>query len=188
MGLFDFLESQLDEFLRNNPHLELQALEEQLRQQEEDTQRMIIDLQGQEKRTEDEILSTAQQIKLWHGRIDKAKAAGRKDLIQAAQEREAGLLSQGNQLWGKMKGLKERIGQAKELQRKIQVRRQEVRAKATVAQANRANANASQSWETTGWNQSRNYTTSSAGDPLEEKFRRWETDDELERLKRNMGR
>ena len=127
MGVFEdlsrFLESRLEEFLRNNPHLELQALEEQLREQEEDSLRLIVDLQSQEKKLENEILATAQEIQRWHIRIDKAKAANRWDLVQPAQEREAALLRQGNQLWGHMQGLKERIRQAQELLRRIQQRR-----------------------------------------------------------------
>jgi len=188
VGLFDFLETRLEEFLRNNPHLELQALEEQLRQQEEDTLRLIIDLQAQQKRVQDEILATAQDIQRWHSRIDKAKAAGRLDLAQGAQEREAALLREGNQLWGKMQGLKERIEQAKDLQKKIQVRRQEVRTKATQAEATRSTAQTQPSWETTGWNQNRTPSSATGSDQLEEKFSRWETDDELEKLKRNLGR
>ena len=192
MGLFDdfsrFLETRLEEFLRNNPHLELQALEEQLREQEEDLLRLITDLQRQEKKSQADILSTAQEIQRWHGRIDKAKAARRLDLAQAAQEREAALLRQGNQLWGHMQGLKERIGQAQELQQKIQVRRQEVRTKAAQAETSRANPKVEQRWDTTGWNQSRTKTGSSDADSLEEKFQRWETDEELNQLKRNMGR
>ena len=187
MGLFDFLETRLEEFLRNNPHLELQALEEQLRQQEEDTLRLIIDLQAQQKRSQDEILATAQEIQRWHSRIDKAKAAGRLDLAQAAQEREAALLRQGNQLWGKMQGLKERIGQAKELQKKVQARRQEVHTKATQAEAARSSTQTPNSWET-GWNQNRHYSPSSGADLLEDQFSRWEMDDELDQLKRNLGR
>lgn len=54
MGLFDdinqFLEERLDEFLQNNPHLELQALEEQLREQEQDTTKLISRLQLEEKK------------------------------------------------------------------------------------------------------------------------------------------
>lgn len=194
MSLFDdlsrFLETRLEEFLRNNPHLELQALEEQLRQQEEDTLQLIADLQLQEKRLQDEILDTAQEIQRWHIRIDKAKAAGRLDLVQPAQEREATLLRQGNQLWGQMEGLKERSQQAKELQGKIQARRQEVQTKAAQAQAARATSQAEQRrWETVGWN-SGNYNSiyGSPADPLEEKFKRWEADEELDQLKRNLGR
>ncbi len=190
MGLFDdlsrFLESRLEEFLRNNPHLELEALLEQLREQEEDTLRLIADLQLQEKRSQDEILATAQEIQRWHIRVEKAKTAGRLDLAQPAQEREAALLREGNQRWGQMQGLKERITQAKELLRRIQQRRQEVQAKAAEAQATRAKYQASQLLETAGWNQGRN--SSGGPDALEDTFRRWETQEELEQLKRNMGR
>ena len=190
MGLFDdlsrFLENRLEEFLRNNPHLELEALLEQLREQEEDTLRLIADLQLQEKRSQEEILATAQEIQRWHIRVEKAKTAGRLDLAQPAQEREAALLREGNQRWGQMQGLKERITQAKELLRRIQQRRAEVQAKAAEAQATRAKYQASQRLETAGWNQGRSY--SGGADSLEDTFRRWETQEELEQLKRNMGR
>jgi uncharacterized protein (TIGR04376 family) len=190
VGLFDdfsrFLENRLDEFLRNNPHLELEALLEQLRGQEEDTLRLISELKLQEKRSQDEILSTAQEIQRWHIRIEKAKAAGRFDLVQPAQEREAALLREGNQRWGQMQGIKERLTQAKELLRRIQQRRQEVQTKAAQTQAARSNYQAEQSWQTAGWNQS-NYSTSGA-DALEDTFRHWETQDELDKMKRNMGR
>jgi len=190
VGLFDdlsrFLESRLEEFLRDNPHLELEALLEQLREQEEDTLKLVAELQLQEKRSEEEILATAQEIQRWHIRIEKAKAAGRLDLAQPAQEREAALLREGNQRWGQMQGLKERIKQAQELLRRIQQRRQEVKAKAAETQAARTNYRAEQRLETAGWNQSR--TSDHGSDVLEETFRHWETQDELDRLKRNLGR
>lgn len=190
MGLFDdfnrFLESRLEEFLRNNPHLELEALSEQLREQEEDTLKLIAQLQLQEKRSQDDILATAQEIQKWHVRVEKAKTSGREDLAQAAQQREAALLREGNQRWGQMQGIKERINQAKELLKRVQQRRQEVQAKAAQAQANRASYQAQQRSDTTGWNQSTSF--SSNADDLEATFRRWETQDELEQMKRNMGR
>ncbi|CDN15766.1 MAG: TIGR04376 family protein [Richelia sp.] len=194
MGLFDdlsrFLENRLEEFLRNNPHLELEALLEQLREQEEDTLKLIADLKVQEQRSQDDILSTAQEIQRWHIRVQKAKNAKRPDLAAAAQEREAALLRQGNVLWGQMQGLKERITQAQELLHKIQVRRQEVQAKATEAQANRARAQAQtktqQRIDTSGWSSASSYNRSF--DDLEEKFRRWETEAELEQMKRDMGK
>jgi uncharacterized protein (TIGR04376 family) len=191
VGLFDdlnrFLESRLEEFLRNNPHLELQALEEQLRQQEKDTLRLIIDLQAQEKRSQDEILATAQEIQLWHSRVAKAKASGRDDLAQAAQEREAALLREGNQVWGKMQGIKQQIEKSKELQRQIQIRHQEMQTKLREAQATRSTTSQSKTnWETTGWNQSASHTPRGGADPLDEKFRRWEMDEELEQMKRNL--
>jgi uncharacterized protein (TIGR04376 family) len=190
VGLFDdlnrFMESRLEEFLRNNPHLELEALLDQLREQEEDTLKLIADLQLQEKRSQEDILATAQEIQRWHIRVEKAKTANRLDLAQAAQEREAALLREGNQRWGQMQGIKERINQAKELIKRIQQRRQEIQTKAAQAQANRASYQAPDRFETSGWNQ--NPKVSSGADDLEAAFRRWETQDELEQMKRNLGK
>ena len=193
MGLFEdfsrFLETRLEEFLRNNPQLELQALEEQLREQEEEALRLMADLRLKEKKLQDDILATAQEIQRWHVRIDKAKTAGRWDLVKPAEEREAALLREGNQLWGQMQGLKDRLQQTQELQRKIQVRRQEVRSKATEAEAARAAAQAQSgdSWQSIGWHRSDTYLHNAA-DPLEAQFKRWEMDEELDQMKKNMGR
>ncbi|NEO57601.1 MAG: TIGR04376 family protein [Okeania sp. SIO3B5] len=190
MGLFDdfseFLENRLEEFLRNNPHLELQALEEQLRKQEEDTLRLIAQLQCQEKKSEQDILSTAQEVKRWHNRVEKARTANRPDLAHAAQEREAFFLRQGNQHWGQMQGCKQRIQQAKELYRQIKQRREEVRAKAVQAEANRYTARNERRWETDGWNQTNSYNFANSLDPLEAQFKSLETDEELEQMKRDM--
>ncbi len=192
MGLFDdfsrFLETRLEEFLRSNPHLELQAIEEQLKEQEEDTLRLILDIQKQEKTLQAEILSAAQEIQRWNDRANKAKAAQRLDLAQAAQERQAALLRQGNQRWGQMQGCKERIEKAKELYRQIQLRRKEVRAKAAEAEATRTSTKTEPNWDTKGWNQSYNYNSFKAADPLEQKFQNWEAEEELDRMKRNINR
>ena len=191
MGLIEdmkrFLESQIDDFLAKNPHLELQVIGEQLAQQETDTAQLIIDLQAQEKRTEQEILNTAQEIKNWYDRVQKATAAGRADLATAAQERVNALLPQGNQLWGKMQGLKERTAKAQELLQTIKTRRTEVKAKA--AQSVRDRAATSASTNNSSWGSVNNYTSASNfADPLEAQFLRWEADEELEHLKRNLGK
>jgi uncharacterized protein (TIGR04376 family) len=193
MGLIEdmkrFLESQIDDFLAKNPHLELQVIGEQLAQQETDTAQLIIDLQSQEKQTEQEILNTAQEIKNWYDRVQKATAAGRADLATAAQERVNALLPQGNQLWGKMQGLKERTAKAQELLQTIKTRRTEVKAKAAKAVRDRAATSASNSTNNSSWGSVNNYTSASNfADPLEAQFRRWEADEELEHLKRNLGK
>jgi uncharacterized protein (TIGR04376 family) len=195
MGLFEdlsrFLESRLDEFLKANPHLELMALEEQLRGQEEDAINMLGDLKRREKQIEDSILSTAQDIQRWHARIEKAQAANRPDLAQPAQEREAALLRQGNHLWGQMQGIKARVEQTRQLQRQIHDRRRELKVKMAAAEANRAASQATSAYEsgqTTGWQQSPYQNFNKPIDPLEETFQRWETEEELEDLKRQMGR
>jgi uncharacterized protein (TIGR04376 family) len=193
MGLIEdmkrFLESQIDDFLTKNPHLELQVIGEQLAQQETDTAQLIIDLQSQEKQTEQEILNTAQEIKNWYDRVQKATAAGRADLATAAQERVNALLPQGNQLWGKMQGLKERTAKAQELLQTIKTRRTEVKAKAAQSVRDRAATSASNSTNNSSWGSVNNYTSASNfADPLEAQFRRWEADEELEHLKRNLGK
>ncbi|MFP4133960.1 MAG: TIGR04376 family protein [Halothece sp.] len=194
MSLLDdltkFLETRLDEFLKNNPHLELQALEEQLREEEKETIRLILDLQKQEKKLENEILSIAEDVKLWHQRIDKAKAANREDLVKAAQEKEASLLRIGNQRWGQMKAVKEKIQKAKDLIEEIRKRQKEVKAKAREARANQqaANTNATSGWKSAesyyqqGMNYS-SYQSRHAFDDLEEKFRNWEVEEELKQMK-----
>ncbi|WLT37789.1 TIGR04376 family protein [Synechocystis sp. B12] len=134
MGLFDdvgrFLEDRLEEFLQNNPHLELEALLEQLKEQEADARRLLTDLQRKKQEQEAQILNLAQDIQAWHSRIQQAKAAGREDLAQGAQEREATLLRQGNQVWGQRVGTEQRISQAQSLLQEIQQRQKEVQQKA----------------------------------------------------------
>jgi uncharacterized protein (TIGR04376 family) len=193
MGLFDdfnrFLEERLDEFMRNNPHLELMALEDKLQDQEEETLKIMTDLKRQETQVQDEILRLAQEIQQWHARIEKARAAGRMDLAEPAQEHEAALLRQGNQCWGQMEVIKERMRQTQELQAKIQARRKEVQAQINQVQASRASAQATSSatnWNTVGWNQGLNESSRNTQD-LEKKFQRWEAEQELEQMKRNMG-
>ncbi len=195
MGLFEdlssFLESRLDEFLKENPHLELQALEDKLQDQEDEAVRLLANLRLDEKRLQNEILATAQEVQLWHTRVDKAKSANRLDLAQPAEEREAALLRQGNHLWGQMELVRQRVQQTIDLQRQIQQKRQEVHTKVTQVQATRAaqaQQQREQQWQTSGWNQSYSSTQSGAGDPLDQKFRKWEMDEELDELKRKMER
>lgn len=196
MGVFEdfsrFLETRLEEFLKNNPHLELQALDEQLREQEAETLRLLASFRLREKQLQGEILATAQEVQRWHFRIEKAKKAQRFDLVQPAEAREAALLRQGNQLWGQMTGVKERIEHANTLLQQIQQRRKEVKVKLSEAESARA-ASQAQQWQTSGWNQSVNpgFRSSSyvkSGDPLEETFHRWEMEEELDAMKREMGR
>jgi uncharacterized protein (TIGR04376 family) len=187
MSLFDdfshFFESRLDEFLKNNPHLELEAILEQLREQERDTVKLIQILETEKTQLEAQILDLAQEIKSWHGRVEKAKTANRNDLAQAAQEREAALLRQGNQVWGQMEGTKQRLTQAHSLLSQIQPKIKEVQAQAQQARA----AQSTNNWDTIGWNQGRRSTSyNKATDPLESEFQRWELDEELNRIKRNL--
>ena len=187
MGLFDFLENRLEEFLQANPHLELLALEEQINEQKQDTLKLINQLELTQKRLQDEILSVAQDIQNWHSRVSKAKAAGRMDLADAAQEREAALLRQGNQLWGQMEAAKQQIIQSQELLVKIEAKQKEIKLKKQEVQKTQYTQQSTH--DTTGWNQGSNYRNStSAYDDLDAKFQKWEMDEEIEKMKRQMGK
>lgn len=195
MGLFDdinnFLEERLDEFLRDNPHLELQAIEEQLREQEQDTRKLIAKLQLEEKSLQDRILEIANNIQTWHSRIGKAEAAKRPDLANAAREREAELLRQGNQIWGQMEGVKQRGVKAKELLVQIGQKREEVKtqsASAARASSTSGTFNSKYPSDTVGWDRGGTTSNSRSVDPLEAEFQQWEVDEELERIKKNMNR
>lgn len=189
MSIFDdfsrFLETRLDEFLKAHPHLEMMALEEQLRGQEEDAIATLATLKRRETELETAVLETAQDIKRWHERIAKAEAAKRLDLVKPAKEREAALLRQGNHLWGQMKSVKSRLTETKELRQRIHLKRQEVKAKMAAAQATPQPTSATDS-STAGWHRSP-FRSSQPLDPLEESFQRWETEAELDELKRQMG-
>lgn len=191
MNVFDdvsrFLEKQLEEFLRAHPHLELQVLADNIREQEVKTAKLLTDLQAEEKRQQDAILATANEIQRWHERVKKAERAGRQDLATAAKEREASLLSQGNQQWGQMEVTKTRLQQTQTLLEKIQVRQKEVKEK--IKQTPRKpqpNPSSKQPPDPSkGWYKR---VSLSDPDPLEEQFKNWEQDAEFEELKRNMGR
>jgi len=190
MGVLDdfsrFLETRLEEFLQNNPHLELQALLEQLREQAEDTRKLLTTLEAQKQRQEQDLLALAQDIQRWHERIAKAQQAGRQDLAEAAQEREAGLLRQGNLLWGQMEGTRTRLSQSQALLAQIQSRQAEVQRK---AEAVKTQPIPPPNRDTTGWNQGGQYSQyKRATDPLEAVFQDWELDAELERLKQDVSR
>ncbi len=200
MGIFDdvgrFFEQRLEEFLRQNPQLELQALAEQLREQEKDTLRLILELQAQQKQLEVQILEIGRDIQRWHERSERARAAGRLDLAQAAREREAALLFQGNQRWGQMQGTRERIAQSKTLVAQIQQRQQEIRSQIERLKAQQQAADRASS-DSRGWQQAAAAAESDrpfggsgnpATDPLEAKFNDWETEQELDRLKRDLNR
>jgi len=193
MGIFDdfskFLEDRLDEYLTDNPHLELMAMEEKLREQAQETLKLMAELKLKERQLQDEILAIAQDIQVWHARIAKAKAKGRPDLAEPAQDYEASLLRQGNQKWGQMEMLKERIQQTEELQQKIQQRRKEVQMQVTQAQATRASTQAAaQAAARDSWTGPPPSSATSRPIDLEKQFQRWEAEEELEQLKRRMGK
>lgn len=181
-----FLEDRLEEFLQNNPHLELLALDEQLQEQQVNTQRSLTQLQTQETQLQSQILETAREVELWHHRVCKAEAAGRLDLAGPARDREAALFRQGNQLWGQMQGIQTQIGALQDTLQHLKGRRAEVKQKIQDLRQQEAQ----QSTASSDNSATNPWTTSppppKAADSLEAVFQQWETDLELEELKQQM--
>jgi uncharacterized protein (TIGR04376 family) len=117
--------------------------------------------------------------------VAKATAAGKQDLAAAAQERVDFLLRQGNQLWGKMQGIKDRTTQGTKLLADIKLRRQELAVKAAAVQTT-SNHNAA--WQAPVTPLGNQKTRLDANDPLDAQFLRWEAEEELNAMKKNAGR
>ncbi len=177
-----FLETRLEEFLQSNPNLELQYLSEQLREQEEQTLKLITENQEEKKNLENKIISLAEEVKVWHRRTLKAKLAKRLDLSKASQERELLLVQQGTQLWEKMEKAKQKILQSKTLLSQITKRRQEIKAKKIEFKADEANPD----YFTDEKQNIKENNFKKASDSLENDFQRWELDNELEKLRKNI--
>jgi uncharacterized protein (TIGR04376 family) len=188
MGLLEdisrFLDTRLEEFIRNNPQIELQILEDKLCQQDEEISKLIVNSKLEEKQLQDRILEIAEEIRIWHDRTVKAESFDRPDLAAPAKEREAALLRQGNQIWAQMELVKKRVIDSQALHGQIQERRKEVQAK--IAEAAKAAKQKSPTSTPLNWDNLYTPPFRDPNDQLEETFRRWETDEEIERLKRNM--
>lgn len=188
MGLFSdvgrFFETRLDEFLKSHPHLELQAIAEQLQEQEREAMRLERDLSTQLEKIEQQLVTLAQDIQHWHQRTQQAEAGDRQDLAAAARQREAALLREGNQLWGSMQGTKQRIEQVKTLLVQLRGKREEVKVKMDeIKTSQRVRDDYTTSWETGVGDR----PSSDPNDPLEAQFQQWEMDEQIRQMKQKMG-
>lgn len=170
--LSQFLESRLEEFLEKNPKLKLLVLMENIRQQEEEAQSKLQQTQTDIQRLQEEIMAVARDVQKWQGRIEQARASKRNDLAQAAKERSDELLRTGNQLWGQMTVLKQQAQQTQTLLDRIQVKRKELEIHMATQQEEESKRPNPTSYR------------SKSNDDLDKKFRDWEVEQELERLKR----
>ncbi|MFS8859559.1 TIGR04376 family protein [Synechococcus sp. B60.1] len=177
-----FLETRLEEFLRAHPEIELQALDEQLRQQEADTLRLLQESRAQKQALSEALSELGEEIKTWHFRIEKAERANRPDLAEGARRREAELLEKGSRVFGQGKALEEKIQQLEALLPQIAQRRQEVKTKLQEVKAAQAQKAGEPDPQFNRWG------SLFEEDKLEEEFRRLEmrlaVDKELDDMKK----
>jgi uncharacterized protein (TIGR04376 family) len=130
-----FLEERLEEFLKSHPNLELQVLDDQLREQELALKKTLLQMTTEQQQIQQNILKTAQEVQRWHERIAKAEQAQRPDLTEAARDREAAFLRQGNQQWAQMELIRQNIQQTQQLSAQLSSRRQDLQLKIRETQA-----------------------------------------------------
>jgi len=176
-----FLESRLDEFLQSNPQLNLTIIAQELKQEKLDNQKLILKNESDLKNIENKIFTIGKDIQVWHNRIEKAQQAGRLDLAQEAENREKSLLAEGALLWRKMEEIKEEITIKKELLASIHIKEKEINQKIEDLKKSEYNQNNYSPNEQVRSSNNTNYY-----DDLEDKFKQWEIELELEKMKNNL--
>jgi uncharacterized protein (TIGR04376 family) len=175
MSLWDeleqFLSSRLEEFLKANPQLEILVVLEKVRSEEDRAQKALVNLRREEKEVHSTILETAQNIKKWYERKQKAQTALRPDLVEAAQEQETQLLTQGNKLWNRKTEIVLGIQKNEKLLQELLPRRQALEEKLRQEQINEPPPR-----------------RPSVNRDVEAQFQQWEIEESLNELKKKMGR
>ena len=151
------LEQQLEAFLRANPAQEA-LLQEQEQLERRQQQRQTL-LQAESLRSE--LLHTAAEIQQWRDRAQRARSAGATDLADRADQQVLQLMERGRQRWQSL----EQLGR-------------QVRDTPTAAGAARTAAD----------NAAARHSAAAAGsEPLDQAWARFETEQELEALRRRQG-
>jgi hercynine metabolism protein len=158
------LEQQLEAFLASNP-----AQDALLREQEaRDRQARLIgrrrQLQLEADRLRSDLLQQAGDIRQWHQRIERARAAGAGDLAARAERHLAELMDQGRRQWQQLEALGQEFGQ---LEQQLHDLSQQARQAPASAAAPGQGAPAQ------------------SGSDLEQAWAAFETEQELEALRRS---
>lgn len=192
MSIFEnfttFLESKLEEFLKSNPQLNLTILAQEVKQEKQDTLRLINQLEIRQKKLETDILKLVQDIKMWCERIEKAEKANRIDLATEAEQRKNLLLSQGNITWQEMDTVKSQLANGRKKMISIEEKEREINLK--IQELEKTKYQTNNNYNSSTNNASSNYNSSTfnnINDDLEKKFRDWEVSMELDEMKKNMN-
>lgn len=193
MGFFEdfnnFLETKLEEFLSSNPHLELEALSYELAEEKNNTVKLINELNNARKNLDEEIVTIAKDIQLWHGRIEKAKALNELELANQAQQRENDLLRLGNLVWTKRGNIEKNLKDSQQLLSSLEKRQAEVKIKIDQVKANQVYSNTyNNRYNDFDSSQTVNsYYKKGQYDALDAKFQKLETEEELQKIKQNLN-
>lgn len=172
------LEQQLEGFLRDNPQqrilLEQQAARDRQRRLGEER----LELQRQAEAQRRALLALAEEIRLWQQRVSRARQAGAADLAERAERHRAALMDQGRALW-------QALGE-------LGVRFAAVEAELAALAANPAAAGSPAGSGTAGQASQGQAASGTRGhaspaDSLEADWQRFETQQELQELRRRLN-
>lgn len=103
------LEQTLEGFLRANPQQETLLAEQQARERQQQLRRDRLALKTEAELQRQGLLRLAEDIRCWQGRVDRAKGAGALDLAGRAEAHIATLMEQGRARWQTLDELGERF-------------------------------------------------------------------------------
>ena len=108
------LDARLSSFLRNNPVQDHLFSEQHLKDRAGALQRQRQQLQNEAKQQRQQLLRLAEDVRAWHGRVDRAKAAGAADLAERAEQHLNILMNQGRALWADLEDLGRRFNEVEQ--------------------------------------------------------------------------
>ncbi len=159
------LEQQLEAFLRSNPQQQSLFDQEELQERTRRLRRRELQLQQQAIEQRNQLLDLAKEISTWQQRVERARGAGASPLAQRAQAHVDQLMGQGRDRWKALAQLGEDF-------QRLQLELEEL------AQQPRGGTGASDGSEA---------APKAAASDLDSDWNAFETEQDLEQLKRNRG-
>jgi hercynine metabolism protein len=108
-GLEARLDAALEGFLRGNPQQEALLAEQDARERQQRLRRERVALKAEAELQRQGLLRLAQDIRGWQGRVERARAAGALDLAGRAEAHIGTLMEQGRARWQTLAELGDRF-------------------------------------------------------------------------------
>lgn len=121
------LESQLEQFLADNPDQEALLQDQEDRDRRSELQAERRNLQSQAERQRQGLLQLAAEIRQWQQRSAKARSAGAGELAQRAEVHVQTLMQQGRSRWEELAALGRRFAEVESAVQELRTRQARAR-------------------------------------------------------------
>ena len=108
------LEQQFDSFLKDHPGQRELLEQEELRAQQQRRQTRLQEIEAKAQALRSELLVLSEDIRAWRARVERAKGANATDLASRAEVHLGSLMAQGREKWQSLAMLGEENSQLKE--------------------------------------------------------------------------